>query len=415
MKPNLEILGPWLRNRGDELMLWAVARHFDADVRLGVSSNLGLDRFPDRPALYKIKWPAGIRETLGALGKGNVREVARLCRDTALLASRPGEALFSRGWIPGRRLDVMLDCSGYGYGDMWSLYRMGVRARYFAALKRQGTTVAMLPQAFGPFEKPEIRDAMRSILEQCDLVFARDEESRRHLAGLGIDRLGKIPVAPDVTHLLDGEPPADREDWFRRIAIVPNTRMLDRTSDTVRNGYIDFLARAVRSVKKHGLEPVLLIHEDNDLPLVRQLSATPGCECPIFHDDALHLKGMLGAVRGVVASRYHACVSALSQGVPTIGTSWNHKYDALFDEYGCADLLLSPDGAPELLDTALARLIDATERERLASRLALAAGRQKQLVRGMWQKVDALVARSAAARRAKAAPVASEPAVTDVA
>lgn len=392
MKPNVEVIGPWIPNRGDEMMLWAVARHFGDRAHLGVSSNMGLDQFPDAPPLYKIKWEAGAGDVLNEVRRGKLGEAARLCRDNVLLAARSDDALLSRGWMSGRQINLLVDCSGYGYGDLWSLHRKQIRAEYYAKLKRQGAKVILLPQAFGPFERPEIREAAIRIFAQCDLVFARDKESRQHILRLGLKRLDEIPVAPDITHLLKGDEPTDHEAWSKRIIIVPNTRMLDRTPDAIRASYPGFMARAIRLVKQHGLEPVLMVHEDNDLPLVRKLFSEPGCECRIVHGDALPSKGMLGAARGVIASRYHACVSALSQGVPTIGTSWIFKYDVLFNDYGCADLLISPDSDPQVLENAMTRLVEPSARDRLASDIAAAAERQKMEVRAMWTKVDALFA-----------------------
>ncbi len=389
MTLNVEILGPWLHNRGDELGLWAVARQLEGHAKLGASSNLGLDAFPTQPPLYKIKWPSGLGDLLSRLGRADLREVVRLSRDNAMLAAMPQQALHGRGWMAGSKIDLMVDCSGYGYGDMWSLERTRVRSEYAGRLKRHDAKIAVLPQAFGPFEKPEIRHACRRFFAHCDLIFARDGESRAHLLSLGVDE-SLVEIAPDVTHLVEGATPADAQAWERRIAVVPNARMLDRGAQSARNAYREFLESSIRFIRSRDLEPVLIVHEDNDLPLARELASSPGCDCTMFHESALVLKGMLGAARGVIASRYHACISALSQGVPTLATSWSHKYEALFADYGCAELVISPDAPQELQHASLARLTSLDARAELSAWLRVRAATQKELAAAMWQKIIAL-------------------------
>lgn len=391
MRVNIEILGPWLNNRGDELMLESVARQYGAGGRLGVSSNMGLEQLPGEPHLYKIKSSTSLRQMLDELRKGRFREIARHGRDNILLRVKSADDFFARGWMPERQIDMLLDSSGYAYGDPWSLHRMRSRADYYTRLRSRGTTIVILPQAFGPFEEPVKREAARDLFRQCDLIFARDETSRGHLEGLGLSHLGEIPIVPDITHLLEAKSPPDRAEWFERVAIVPNARMLDRTSEKVRDGYWAFIVDAMGMITRKGLEPVLIVHEANDDPLIEELAKAPNSNCRVIRGGALRLKGMLGAARGVISSRYHACISSLSQGTPTIGTSWNHKYELLFREYGCEKLLLSSNTSRETLEVAIDGFVDLTARKALADRLKPAAQRQKAEVGEMWARIDILL------------------------
>ena len=63
--------------------------------------------------------------------------------------------------------------------------------------------------------------------------------------------------------------------------------------------------------------------------------------------DPIEIKRVLGECRLVVASRFHAIVSALTQNVPVIATSWSHKYEELLREYGCSDAILNAYNADE--------------------------------------------------------------------
>src|SRR5690606_14905647 len=112
--------------------------------------------------------------------------------------------------------------------------------------------------------------------------------------------------APDITHSLDTPPPADAARWASRICIVPNARMLDRAGAAAAAVYLDFMSAAIGAARAAGLEAVILLHETNDRPLAERLAAAVGDPVPIIDEPALIARGMIGACRAVVGSRYHA-------------------------------------------------------------------------------------------------------------
>lgn len=293
------------------------------------------------------------------------------------------------GFVTGKETNVILDAAGLAYSDQWSLSHTQDLARRAQSWKARGKKLILLPQAFGPFGTTDFRDAIRRAADCADLIFARDAISYRHL----VEAVGERPTickAPDFTNLLQ---PAPRGDAFSKyehpVAIVPNTRMLDKTGQRDAFGYLSAMRHAVAAVREAGLDPFLLIHEGPmDKKLGDEINA--GLSVPmdvLWPDDPLVAKGILGGCTAVVASRFHALVSALAQGVPSLGTSWNHKYQELFADYDCPECLLPISEGADAVAQKLHLLTDAATRAVLKSRIEGRSEALKDDTRAMWQQV----------------------------
>lgn len=383
----VEILGPWLLNKGDDLMLRAVVERLGSRHRVAASSDLGANGEGEGPDLLRVRWPATGEDYAAGVRAASVTRILRFLRKDAALRLLPTSALARRGYVSGRAVTGLLDCSGFAYGDQWSTRRPGKRLEYLTRLKAQGCRMVLLPQALGPFEEPEVRDSARALLEQFDLVFARDRYSFEHVRGLSLNG-PDVAAVPDITHLARPVRPADPELWASRVCVVPNTRMLDKTSPAVADRYVEFLVRAIRAFRKGGLEPWMVLHERNDRPLVAEIAERLGSDLPLVDEDGLVTKGILGASYAVLSSRYHALVGALSQGTPALGTSWSHKYEALFQEYGCTHCLVRPDRSPEELDALIRDFIDPGRRRALSEQLAQVSRGHQAAVSRMWDRVE---------------------------
>ena len=102
----------------------------------------------------------------------------------------------------------------------------------------------------------------------------------------------------------------------------------------------------------------------------------------------LLIKGIIGASYAVVTSRFHGLVSALSQGVPCIATSWSHKYEELLAEYDYPQGLIGKDTdvsirVASMLDASVQR----TEREHLKAKAVGFKDESKRL----WTEIESLI------------------------
>ena len=294
------------------------------------------------------------------------------------------------GLVARREIDVILDASGYALGDPFGLARTRRLSADLLDAKRRGARVILLPQAFGPFEHAEIRDASRAAVSAADLVYARDYQSKEELIRIGIGP-GKVHLAPDFTGSV-GVSPEMGGEWTNRVAVVPNQQMVgSRTTD--RAAYLSFLSDCILAIRDRGLEPVLVAHEmDRDLPIIDRLQETmePRPDA-VVERDPVRLKAMIGSSHAVVSGRYHALASALALGVPVLATGWSHKYRALLEEYGVPDAMA--DTAAPRSETArrIDALVDSETRPGRRIRLLAIAGRREAAVKGMWREVRAVI------------------------
>ena len=375
-------------NKGSELMLRAILRKVKEAI-----PNAAFAMTPSPPwrPFEKIV-AAGVypKLTLQKLG----------IRWDSLAAIIPQHLRRRYGLVLDRELDAVLDASGFAYGDQWGPRPTEVTAKKVKRWKRQGTLVILLPQAFGPFSSARIRKAFRNLVLHADLIFARDPESYNHIVSV----VGEVPhvrIAPDFTVLVEGVLPvywsADRQP----VCVVPNYRMVDKTSSAEGEKYLYFLVRCVRLLRELGEEVIFLIHEgEQDYQLAMTVCEKVGLNIPILvEDDPVFAKGILGASKVVIGSRYHALIGALSQGVPCLGTGWSHKYVALFEDYGVPEALVSVDVSDKELREKLVAIVSDQSRKEIVVRLRQKAAEHKEKAERMWEEVLGLLcARRSACR-----------------
>ncbi len=363
-------------NKGAELMLLSVldrVRRKLPDADLVMAPDLKTAPYGKRAVLglYQKIWFQRYRIQWGFLGR---------------LIPRGMREFF--GLVLDSEVNAVLDASGFSYSDQVGLSSILATAKAVKRWKKRGTKVILLPQAFGPFENRRIRDSMKQIAENADLIFVRDKISYDYLTGIDGEK-DHIRIAPDFTCLLDGKVP----EWFdantHRFCIIPNYRMLEKTSAGDSAGYMLFLGKCCRYLQERGEKPFFLIHEGRkDLAIAKAINDDLGVDIPVIsEDDPLVIKGILGECYGVIGSRYHGLVSSLSQGIPALAVGWSHKYEMLFGDYRFADGLLKVTASDGEIESAIDRLIDRQSHDALSAGLLEEAQKQKVLTNKMWESV----------------------------
>lgn len=287
------------------------------------------------------------------------------------------------GFVFEADLDLVLDASGFAYGDQWGGRNVKLLTAEIGRLKRHQTGYILLPQAFGPFTRKSDQQALAKGLLSALMTCARDEQSYKHL--IQYASAADIQQFADFTNLL--EPPARAAMSTEKSygLVIPNSAMLGprNHNNAWRTVYLQQLQTAIQLMRERGIRPVLLNHEGKaDEQLCKQLlQIDAGLEL-ISPDSALEVKAWIAGAQLVICSRFHGCVSALSSGVPCIGTSWSHKYEMLFAEYE-QQALIQPDTSEEEMRRLMAQVCSTENRQLLQQR----AEYWKQQSRLMWQTV----------------------------
>jgi polysaccharide pyruvyl transferase WcaK-like protein len=367
-------------NKGAELMLRAIVSKVKEnlpDVKLVMAAKPNGAPFLKRAelGLYQKIWLQRYRIQWGYMG--------------FLIPERLRKMY---GLVLNSQINVVIDASGFSYGDQWGHWNSQVAAKAVKKWKKQRTKVIFMPQAFGPFKGRKIRKFFKVLVDNADLMYARDKISYNYVNEL-VGQRDNVKIAPDFTCIIDGELPIGFDNEKNRFCIIPNFQMIEKTSGIESKSYIPFLVTCVNYLHEKKANPFLLIHEgDKDLRLSQQIVKESGKDIKIVREEnALRIKGIIGASDGVISSRFHGLVSSLSQGVPAIATGWSHKYKMLFEDYSYPEGMISTNSSIKDIHRKINSIISNVEKQKIKEKLLKSAIVQKRASSEMWKEIFNLI------------------------
>ena len=310
----------------------------------------------------------------------------------SMLTCIPGSLRESLGLVIEREIDVIFDISGFALTDHWGSEYPRNLAIQTERWKTSGKKVIFLPQGFGPFAKEETRGNVRRICRNSSLLCARDQQSYEWLEKTGCDmaRVRKFPDFTGPSQLEERENTPNPTSGL--VYIVPNYRLIDKGEKKLEEAaYIEFLKNIHGYLSSRGLDPKILIHDEddsNDLPTLR---AAFGSGEIVEERDPSACKSLIRQARFVIGSRYHALIGALSQRVPAIGGGWAHKYVELFEDYGVGELFIEDFVNLEAVCGRVDLLLEEVTYRRVCERLEASNVRLNSEVSSMWGLVKNLV------------------------
>lgn len=379
----IELRGVQFVNKGAELMLRTImntVKSKDPNSRfvMELSKASTIDQYKSNGIYTKLNLLRGGIDT-GDLGK-----------------YLPASLRKKYNLISESEIDVIIDSSGFAYGDFWGAKKARVRmSNQIKKWKKQGKKIVLLPQAFGPFKDEELRKSMTIILKHADLIFARDNFSLEYLVGIAPEFSSKVFLSPDFTNLAKGILPENFNTGDHQVAIIPNLKMLESKMFEDPNDYYKVLKIFVHKITQLGHKPYFLLHEGGKDKIVssavNNLLESP---IPVVEEaDPFKLKGIINTAQVVIGSRFHGLVSALSQGVPVLCLGWSHKYEALLEDYHFSEGLIPLNGIDDkFIDDKLDAVLNPNKRPELLSKLKESSEEQKRLSEQMWERVFDVIA-----------------------
>ena len=378
----VEILNVGVKNKGAELMLHAIMqkmRERYPDVIFTCTPTKKNGHFPAKE-IMKL----GIRPKLQARGA-----LGLLLR---VLSYLPQSFISYFGRVRDQDVDLVLDASGFSYGDQWGVSASRQLARASRRWKKNGTKIVLLPQAFGPFENSAMHASVREWSRNADLIFCREKTSLAYLKNV-VGDCDNMKVAGDFTNLVKGKVPLHFKVTEKMVALIPNNQMIKKTEGEDGALYIPFLAKCVEQLRVMGRKPFILVHQTaSDGPLAEKIADSVGGIPIIEEASPIGLKGILGECEAVIGSRFHGLVSALSQGVPSLASGWSHKYISLFDDYGVPEGVIDVNINTESLERKIRDLVDPDCQRSLRVQLADRAAFLKNESDHMWGLVFEIIA-----------------------
>ena len=307
IKKMAEVKGIGFPNKGAELLLIECIRKLNEN-----KFSVALE--PYSPYRYKVQYPLYTKTRISKLSLNLMYPFTKL-------------PIFIRerlGLVNSKEISLVLDASGYAYGDPWRSSLANNRI----LSEKINCPMVMLPQSFGPFtNRGSIRTA-RNIAAKCELIFARENSGAQYfLEATGRD----IPVIPDITFGLQ----VDKDPISRDVIVVPNFQVLRRDG----NSYIELLKTVIAALILSGRKVAILNHEgerDHDVivKIIDHLGHVASGVEYINPATGLDAKAAISNSRFVIASRYHALVSALSSGIPCMAIGWSFKYEEALNLFG---------------------------------------------------------------------------------
>lgn len=341
---------------------------------------------------------------------------------------------------------------GDSFSDIYGMRRFlhGFLMAWTVVLVRG--SIVQFPQTFGPYKSPFARSLARWLLRRSSVIVARDRQSQRVAQEL-VGNWQQVLLSPDVAFSLEGvtperivlDPPIPQSAFCAsrseaRSAVlglqcsVPAPGLLPiglNVNGLMYNGgytrknmfglrldYAAFPPMLVDALlQEHPGEIWLVPHTYGPLGSVesdpeacrRVRSVLPPQLASRVRQvtgeyDCHEIKGIIGQCDFFIGSRMHACIAALSQGIPCVGIAYSMKFAGVFETVGMEDWVI--DGRTTTNEAAIARVLELyRRRDSIRADLRRKADEAKARLQVVFRELFASVASDRHQHQRLSAPI----------
>lgn len=299
------------------------------------------------------------------------------------------------------RADLIGDIrGGDSFSDIYGLGRLVIGSIPVVVAILLKKRIVQLPQTYGPFRSGLGRCIAKYILGRSQYILSRDKEGIAVVRSLIGEGARKTEYCPDVALTLRTimpykaviEPPLPEEPKCLVIGLNINGLMYmgGYSRDNMfglKMEYREFAAKVALALLRYSDAHLLFVPHTFNVPsndttaCAEVIGALPeSCRNRVHlvcgEYDQSEIKGIIGLCDFFVGSRMHACIAALSQGIPTAAIAYSRKFVGVFESVGMGSAVI--DGRRVDADEAVRMVLSMYEgRDNTAGVLAEGVARAK--------------------------------------
>lgn len=285
-------------------------------------------------------------------GPSNLLRPTSLMRDLTRRPSAFGE------WL--RTFDFVMDTrAGDSFADIYGVPQLGRMTIATQIAHQLKVPVVMSPQTVGPFDTARGRMLARRSLKTATVVMTRD--SRSEVVARQLGREADL-VASDVVFAL---PVPQHVEKVRDVILNPSGLLWSDNPHVDAARYRDTIVRLVHRLLDEGRQVSLLGHVvhpnakpgDNDTHALEELRRLMDAGCEILLPGSVwEVRELIASGEVLIGSRMHACLNAISMGVPAIPLAYSDKFSPLLSDLGLSDVTVDARQDRDLVEPVMSRL-----------------------------------------------------------